>query len=43
LSFAEGKVSYHYWKAKSEELDLAERDLNAIEEMLNARKEEMGL
>ena len=27
LSFAEGKVEYHYWKPKPEELEMAEREL----------------
>lgn len=31
LSFAEGKVDYHYWKATAEELTQAEADLAAIE------------
>ena len=31
LSFAEGKVNYHYWKAKPEEMEQAERDLDKIE------------
>jgi transketolase len=43
LSFAEGKVSYHYWKAKPEELEQAERDLDIIEEQLKAQMEEIGL
>lgn len=34
FSFAEGKVEYHYWKPPPEELELAERDLKAIERML---------
>jgi transketolase len=34
LSFAEGKVSYHYWKATPEELEQAERDLDNIEKQL---------
>jgi transketolase len=37
LSFAEGKVSYHYWKAKPEELEQAENDLNKIEDQLRAK------
>jgi transketolase len=28
LSFAEGKVSYHYWKPKEDELAQAERELD---------------
>jgi transketolase len=34
LSFAEGKVNYHYWKATPEEMKQAERDLEAIENHL---------
>ncbi len=43
LSFAEGKVSYHYWKAKPEELEQAERDLDKIEKQLKAKMEGTGL
>lgn len=43
LSFAEGKVSYHYWKTKPEELEQAEHDLNMIEEQLRAKMEVAGL
>jgi transketolase len=43
LSFAEGKVNYHYWKAKPEELEQAEHDLNMIEEKLKAKMEGAGL
>jgi transketolase len=43
LSFAEGKVNYHYWKAKPEEMEQAERDLDKIEEQLKAKKEGVGL
>ena len=32
LSFAEDKVDYHYWKATDEDLKIAERELNKIEE-----------
>jgi transketolase len=32
--FAEGKVEYHYWKPPAEELQQAERDLDAIERTL---------
>ena len=39
LSFAEGKVSYHYWKAKPEELEQAEIDLDNIEKLLKAKME----
>jgi transketolase len=34
LSFAEDNVSYHYWKVTPEEMELAEKDLAAIEERL---------
>jgi transketolase len=43
LSFAEGKVSYHYWKANPEEFEQAERDLDHIEKLLNAKMEKTGL
>ena len=43
LSFAEGKVSYHYWKAKPEEMEQAERDLDNIEKLLMAKMEGTGL
>jgi len=43
LSFAEGKVSYHYWKAKPEELEQAERDLDDIEKQLKAKMESIRL
>jgi len=43
LSFAEGKVSYHYWKANPEELEQAENDLDKIEEQLRAKMEGAGL
>jgi transketolase len=43
LSFAEGKVSYHYWKAKPEEMEQAERDLDNIEKQLKAKMERIGL
>ena len=32
LSFAENKVDYHYWKATDEDLKIAERELDKIEE-----------
>ena len=35
LSFAEDKVDFHYWKASDEELEIAERELDAIEEGIN--------
>jgi transketolase len=37
LSFAEGKVNYHYWKSKPEEMELALRDLEAMEERLESK------
>jgi transketolase len=37
LSFAEGKVNYHYWKATPEEMEQAERDLDAIEKKLKEK------
>ncbi|MCX6329228.1 MAG: transketolase [Bacteroidia bacterium] len=43
LSFAEGKVSYHYWKAKPEEMEQAELDLDNIEKQLKAKMERIGL
>jgi transketolase len=43
LSFAEGKVSYHYWKAKPEELEQAEHDLDVIEKQLRTKMERVGL
>jgi len=39
LSFAEDKVSYHYWKAKSDEMEQAELDLDNIEKQLKAKME----
>jgi transketolase len=42
FSFAEGKVSYHYWKAKPEEMEQAERDLDNIEKQLKAKRERIG-
>jgi transketolase len=43
LSFAEGKVSYHYWKANPGEMEQAERDLDNIEKELKAKLEGTGL
>jgi len=43
LSFAEGKVSYHYWKAKPEEMEKAERDLDKTEEQLKAKMEKFEI
>jgi transketolase len=37
LSFAEGKVSYHYWKASPEEMKQAELDLDVIENQLKGK------
>jgi transketolase len=35
LSFAENKANYHYWKATDEDLAIAERDLDEIEERIS--------
>ena len=43
LSFAEGKVNYHYWKANPEEAEQAERDLDKIEKELKVKMERKGL
>jgi transketolase len=43
LSFAEGKVNYHYWKAKPEEMEQAERDMDIIEKKLKIKMESIGL
>jgi len=37
LSFAEGKVNYHYWKATPEEMEQAEHDLDTIEKKLKEK------
>jgi transketolase len=37
LSFAEGKLSYHYWKATPEEMKQADLDLDVIENQLKAK------
>jgi transketolase len=42
LSFAEGKVSYHYWKATPEEMKQAESDLDAIEERLKEKSKSIA-
>ncbi len=42
LSFAEGKVSYHYWKATPEEMMQAESDLDAIEERLREKSKRIA-
>ncbi len=39
LSFAEGKVNYHYWKATPEEMEQAVHDLDAIESKLKEKME----
>jgi transketolase len=39
FSFAEGKVSYHYWKSNPAELEQAEHDLDAIENELKEKGE----
>lgn len=43
LSFAEGKVSYHYWKTKPQEMEQAEHDLANIEKQLKAKMEGIGI
>lgn len=43
LSFAEAKVSYHYWKSKPEEMEMAENDLDNIEKQLKEKMERVGL
>jgi transketolase len=35
VSFAENKVDFHYWKATDKDLEIAERELNAIEERIS--------
>jgi transketolase len=35
LSFAENKADYHYWKATDEDLKIAERELDKIEEEIS--------
>jgi transketolase len=42
LSFAEGKVNYHYWKAKPEEMEQAESDLDMIEVQLKTKMKATG-
>jgi transketolase len=37
LSFAEGKLNYHYWKATPEEMKQAELDLETIEKQLKEK------
>ena len=39
LSFAEGKVNFHYWKAKPEEMAQAERDMDNTEKELKKKYE----
>ena len=43
LSFAEAKVSYHYWKASDDEMAQADHDLEKIEVELKAKMERAGL
>ena len=35
LSFAENKVEFHYWKATDEDLVIAQRELDEIEERIS--------
>jgi transketolase len=37
LSFAEGKLNYHYWKNNPEEMKQAELDLDIIENQLKEK------
>jgi transketolase len=37
LSFAEGKLNYHYWKATPEEMKQAELDLDIVENKLKEK------
>lgn len=39
LSFAEGKVNYHYWKVTPEEMEQAESDLDVIKNRLKEKEE----
>jgi transketolase len=39
LSFAEGKVNYHYWKSTPEEMKQADHDLDIIEKQLKGKME----
>ncbi len=43
LSFAEGKVSYHYWKTNPEEMEQAAHDLDDLEKQLKIKMERVGL
>jgi transketolase len=43
LSFAEGKVSYHYWKTNPNEMEQAEHDLDDLEKQLKIKMERAGL
>lgn len=43
ISFAEARVDFHYWKSKPEEIELAERDFDKIEEQLKIKMKEAGL
>jgi len=43
FSFAEGKVSYHYWKSNPEEAEQAQRDLDKIEKELRLKMEGKGV
>ena len=36
LSFAEGKLAYHYWKPNADELEQAEQELSEAEQRLEA-------
>ena len=43
ISFAEAKVNFHYWKSNPNELEMAERDLDKIEEQLKEKMERIGI
>jgi transketolase len=43
ISFAEGRVDFHYWKSKPSEMEQAERDLDNIEKQLKLKMKEAGL
>jgi len=43
ISFAEGRVDFHYWKSKPSEIEQAVRDLDTIEKQLKIKMKEAGL
>ena len=42
ISFAEGRVDFHYWKSKPSEIEQAVRDLDTIEKQLKIKMKEAG-